>query len=115
MSAGKLSDLDCHRVHNKVVEDSLGKHTPPSAIGIGFGPEMPCVNSTTLTAERAISAPPWTARAWHRMSFDGLATALACNKDAGIEDQSDSEVARGFRLRMISSRSAANAASITGL
>jgi hypothetical protein len=28
-SAGKLSDLECHRMHNKVVEDSFGKGSPP--------------------------------------------------------------------------------------
>jgi hypothetical protein len=37
-SPGKLGDLECHRMHNKVVEDSLCKHSPPCAIGIGFGP-----------------------------------------------------------------------------
>jgi hypothetical protein len=47
--------------------------------------------------------------------FDGLATPLTCDEDAGIEDKSHSEVSRGFRFRMMSSRSAANAASITGL
>ena len=44
----------------------------------------------------------------------GLATALASDKDCGIDDQSHAEWSAGLRLRTISRTSAAKSSSITG-
>ena len=74
---------------------------------------MPCVSSTTVTAERQRSVSPHFA-SFHALQETSHAAPapLACNQDTGIEDYSHVGGFHGPRLLMISSRSAAKSGSI---
>ena len=114
-ASGKLRDLQSHWMHDQIVEDSLGEDAPPFAVGIGLGPvdavrQLHDADSRECDIDLAMPDPRLAEDV-----FDGLSTPFACDEDAGIEDQSHADVSRGLRSRMISSMSAANPASITGL
>ena len=114
-ASGKLRDLQSHRMHDQIVEGSLGEDAPPFAVGVGLAPvdamrQFHDADSRERDIDLAMPGPRLAEDV-----FDGLSMPFACNEDAGIENQTHADVSRGLRLRMISSMSAANPASITGL
>jgi len=113
-SSGKLSDEQRERMHDHVPGQFFDEFCAPHTIGIGFGP-VDAVRQfdDADDRKRTFRIAAGDANTLDDL-FDGLLAPFARDQYGGIEDQSYAEVSRGLRLATISSRSAANPASIAG-
>jgi len=113
-AAGKLGNGERDGMHYEIAEDLIAKKATAFAVGNGSGPvdamrQFHCADSGQGHIELSMDCSCLT-----KDVSDRFAASFAGDEDTRVEDQSHAEVSRGLRLRMISSMSAANSASITG-